>query len=86
MLGGPHACTHAALAYAYQHADRHNPNRQTSSEEWKFSKARQNWLTRHIWYEDAVPVKYVDLVVHYLKSVQGGARDVCSFFFMHDIY
>ncbi|KAF9511082.1 hypothetical protein BS47DRAFT_1347096 [Hydnum rufescens UP504] len=63
-----------SLVYAYQHADRYNPNK-AASEEWKFSKARQNWLTRHIWYEDAVPEKYIGVVIHYLKSVQGGARD-----------
>jgi len=63
-----------SLIYAYQYAERHNPAA-SSPEEWKFSKARQNWLTRHIWYEDAVPDGYVDLVITYLKSVQGGARD-----------
>lgn len=65
-----------ALVYAHQFSRR---DALSEDDVWKFSKARQNWLVRHIWYEDAVPEQYVPLVLHYLESVKGGSREVCTF-------
>ncbi|KAJ3530090.1 hypothetical protein NM688_g7760 [Phlebia brevispora] len=42
---------------------------------WKFNKARQNWLVRNIWSDSAVPEKYVAMVKRYLSGMQGGARE-----------
>ncbi|KAM5535710.1 hypothetical protein V8D89_010697 [Ganoderma adspersum] len=42
---------------------------------WKFHKARQNWLLRNIWSDEAVPEKYMSLARRYLQGVQGGARE-----------
>ncbi|KAK6908000.1 hypothetical protein I203_102001 [Kwoniella mangroviensis CBS 8507] len=38
---------------------------------WKFSKAKQNWLIRNIFSADEIPDKYVELVLNYLKTIQG---------------
>ncbi|WWC88651.1 uncharacterized protein L201_003564 [Kwoniella dendrophila CBS 6074] len=38
---------------------------------WKFAKAKQNWLIRNIFSIDEIPDKYVELVFDYLKTVQG---------------
>ncbi|TBU44770.1 hypothetical protein BD309DRAFT_767453 [Dichomitus squalens] len=43
---------------------------------WKFHKARQNWLIRNIWSEEAIPDTYIPLATRYLQGVQGGAREV----------
>ncbi|KAI0650096.1 hypothetical protein C8Q79DRAFT_942247 [Trametes meyenii] len=42
---------------------------------WKFNKARQNWIIRNLWSEEAIPETYVSLVSRYLEGVQGGARE-----------
>ncbi|TBU32047.1 hypothetical protein BD311DRAFT_786023 [Dichomitus squalens] len=42
---------------------------------WKFHKARQNWLIRNIWSEEAIPDTYIPLATRYLQGVQGGARE-----------
>ncbi|RDX53218.1 hypothetical protein OH76DRAFT_1470177 [Lentinus brumalis] len=42
---------------------------------WKFNKARQNWLIRNVWSEEAIPEIYVPLVTKYLQGVQGGGRE-----------
>ncbi|KAI9067642.1 hypothetical protein FKP32DRAFT_1664183 [Trametes sanguinea] len=42
---------------------------------WKFNKARQNWLIRNLWSEEAIPETYIALVSRYLQGVQGGARE-----------
>ncbi|KAI1792832.1 hypothetical protein LXA43DRAFT_293671 [Ganoderma leucocontextum] len=47
---------------------------------WKFHKARQNWLLRNIWSDDAVPETYMPLATRYLQGVQGGAREVSYVF------
>ncbi|KAI0370199.1 hypothetical protein BV20DRAFT_304056 [Pilatotrama ljubarskyi] len=41
--------------------------------EWKFNKARQNWIIRNLWSEEAIPETYMPLVSRYLQGVQGGA-------------
>ncbi|KAI9001272.1 hypothetical protein BD414DRAFT_526503 [Trametes punicea] len=43
--------------------------------EWKFNKARQNWIIRNCWSEQAIPETYMALVSRYLQGVQGGARE-----------
>ncbi|KAI0091860.1 hypothetical protein BDY19DRAFT_990629 [Irpex rosettiformis] len=56
-----------ALSYAYTQA--HNPTN------WKFNKARQNWLIRNVLSEETIPDDYVPLANRYMSGVQGGARD-----------
>ncbi|KAI0356561.1 hypothetical protein OH77DRAFT_1503517 [Trametes cingulata] len=43
--------------------------------EWKFNKARQNWIIRNLWSAEAIPETYIPLVSRYLQGVQGGARE-----------
>ncbi|OJT10516.1 hypothetical protein TRAPUB_12954 [Trametes pubescens] len=42
---------------------------------WKFNKARQNWIIRNVWSEEAIPDAYLPLASKYLQGVQGGARE-----------
>ncbi|KAI0722978.1 hypothetical protein C8Q76DRAFT_721163 [Earliella scabrosa] len=56
-----------ALQYAFLQFD--DPS------SWKFNKARQNWLIRNVWSDEAVPESYVPLVERYLQGIQGGARE-----------
>ncbi|TFY69447.1 hypothetical protein EVG20_g3160 [Dentipellis fragilis] len=56
-----------ALLYTYAQFD-DPPN-------WKFNKARQNWLIRNIWSDQAIPSTYLPLVTRYLSNVQGGVRE-----------
>ncbi|KAG9317273.1 hypothetical protein JVU11DRAFT_1468 [Chiua virens] len=56
-----------ALSYTYE--------RWRGIEAWKFNKARQNWLLRNIWSEQAIPESYVGLVIDYLAGIKGGARE-----------
>jgi len=41
---------------------------------WKFNKGTQNWLMKNFWAPDAVPEKYVPIVVGYLAGCEGGIR------------
>ncbi|WWC96291.1 hypothetical protein V866_003158 [Kwoniella sp. B9012] len=43
----------------------------TDGVNWKFSKAKQNWLIRNIFSSEEIPDKYVELVLDYLKTIQG---------------
>ncbi|KAJ7591344.1 hypothetical protein C8J56DRAFT_887701 [Mycena floridula] len=43
--------------------------------DWKFHKARQNWLIRNIYSPQAIPDAHVPLVATYLGSLQGSARE-----------
>ncbi|KAA1466114.1 hypothetical protein DENSPDRAFT_12536 [Dentipellis sp. KUC8613] len=56
-----------ALLYAYAQFN-DPPN-------WKFNKARQNWLIRNVWSDQAIPSTYLPLVTRYLADVQGGVRE-----------
>jgi len=42
--------------------------------EWKFNKARQNWLVRHVWDPAVLPDKDFKNVRKYLKTTQGAVR------------
>lgn len=42
-----------------------------SGSDWKFKKQHQNWIVKHLY---SFPWKSDDLVIRYLKSVQGSAR------------
>ncbi|RPD61857.1 hypothetical protein L226DRAFT_571264 [Lentinus tigrinus ALCF2SS1-7] len=42
---------------------------------WKFNKARQNWLIRNVWSDQAIPDTFIPLVTKYLQGVQGGSRE-----------
>ncbi|KAI0269211.1 hypothetical protein BC834DRAFT_617372 [Gloeopeniophorella convolvens] len=55
-----------ALSYAYTHCS-DPPN-------WKFKKARQNWLIRNLW-SSSIPPKYDQLLGHYMASLQGASRE-----------
>ncbi|KAK7695615.1 hypothetical protein QCA50_000251 [Cerrena zonata] len=56
-----------ALGYAYLYV--------TKREQWKFAKARQNWLVRNIFSQEMIPEKYLEHANQYLQSVQGGVRE-----------
>ncbi|KAF9452212.1 hypothetical protein P691DRAFT_661563 [Macrolepiota fuliginosa MF-IS2] len=56
-----------ALGYAFSQF--HDPT------QWKFNKARQNWLVRNFWSTNSIPEKYEDLVIQYLSAVQGNTRE-----------
>ncbi|EKM80471.1 hypothetical protein AGABI1DRAFT_106643 [Agaricus bisporus var. burnettii JB137-S8] len=56
-----------ALSYAFRRF--HEPNN------WKFNKAKQNWLVRNLWNFQSIPEKYENLVVKYLSAVQGNTRE-----------
>lgn len=42
---------------------------------WKFNKARQNWLIRNFWSDQAIPESHVPLVLRYLTDVKGRVRE-----------
>lgn len=54
------------LAYAHSYA---------TSSDWKFNKARQNWLMKHVYDPAVVPDEYLRMVFHYLKSIKGQALE-----------
>ncbi|EJD53881.1 hypothetical protein AURDEDRAFT_180269 [Auricularia subglabra TFB-10046 SS5] len=54
------------LAYAYSYA---------TSSDWKFNKARQNWLMKHAYDSAMIPDEYLRMVFHYLKSIKGQALE-----------
>jgi len=56
-----------ALTYAHQQFD--DPTN------WKFNKARQNWLIRNIWSNQAIPDLHMPLLTRYLANVKGGVRE-----------
>jgi len=43
--------------------------------DWKFNKARQNWLVRHVWDSSSVPDKDFKAVKKYLKTMRGASRE-----------
>ena len=43
-----------------------------SGSEWKFKKQHQNWIIKNLY---SFPWKSDDLLIHYLKSIQGSARE-----------
>ncbi|KAF8529745.1 hypothetical protein BU17DRAFT_79848 [Hysterangium stoloniferum] len=78
--GDPHLSESALKALEYVHAN------VTSAPDWKFNKARQNWIIRNVW-DDAidnsrpamtiqVPDLYFPSCIKYLSGVQGNTRDV----------
>ncbi|KZT72670.1 hypothetical protein DAEQUDRAFT_595102 [Daedalea quercina L-15889] len=56
-----------ALQYAFNQVD--DPG------SWKFNKARQNWLVRNLWSQQAIPDAYMPLLTQYLAGVKGGVRE-----------
>lgn len=71
-----------AIGYCQQYAKSHGPDADPDSK-WKFNKAKQIWLVRHLWDDTEVPDEYVDVIVAYLKTVQGGGRAVRIMLFRH---
>ncbi|KAH6915410.1 hypothetical protein BKA70DRAFT_576163 [Coprinopsis sp. MPI-PUGE-AT-0042] len=43
--------------------------------EWKFNKARQNWIIRNAFSAESIPETYLSLAIKYLSGLQGGSRD-----------
>jgi len=65
------------LHYAYLHSIHCTAQpkaQQQPGQVWKFNKARQNWLAKHWSDSTEVPDKYVDLVIGYLATTVGAAR------------
>ncbi|KAH9843988.1 uncharacterized protein C8Q71DRAFT_730839 [Rhodofomes roseus] len=59
-----------ALQYAFNQFD--DPG------SWKFHKARQNWLVRNLWSQQAIPDAHMPLLTRYLAGIQGGAREALA--------
>jgi len=59
-----------ATALEYVHANL------ASTPDWKFNKARQNWIIRNLWDDAIVPDLYFPSCVKYVSGVQGNTRDV----------
>ena len=43
-------------------------------EVWKFSKQKQNWLLKHFFNVEEIPLAYDDLLVSYFQDLKGGSR------------
>ncbi|RXW25201.1 hypothetical protein EST38_g649 [Candolleomyces aberdarensis] len=43
--------------------------------EWKFNKAKQNWILRNVWSSEMIPENYFPLAMEYISKIQGGSRD-----------
>ena len=43
-------------------------------EVWKFSKQKQNWLLKHFFNVEEIPLAYNDLLVSYFQDLKGGSR------------
>ncbi|KAH8113387.1 hypothetical protein DFH11DRAFT_340915 [Phellopilus nigrolimitatus] len=56
-----------ALSYAH--------TRLSASDGWKFNKAHQNWIVKHVFSCNDIPEKYFPVVTAYLSGCQGGVRD-----------
>ncbi|KIJ54037.1 hypothetical protein M422DRAFT_25021 [Sphaerobolus stellatus SS14] len=57
-----------ALIYVY--------SRVSSSPDWKFNKARQNWIIRNIFDDQSIPEIYFSSCLKYLSTAQGNTREV----------
>lgn len=42
---------------------------------WKFSKQKQNWLIKHFFTVEEIPVAYDSLLISYFGDLQGRAKD-----------
>ncbi|KAI5120505.1 hypothetical protein M0805_000090 [Coniferiporia weirii] len=56
-----------ALSYVY--------TRLSSPDSWKFNKAHQNWIVKHLFSPDDIAEKYLPIVAGYLSGCQGGVRE-----------
>ncbi|KAF5331528.1 hypothetical protein D9611_007666 [Ephemerocybe angulata] len=56
-----------ALEYAFTQFN--NPS------EWKFNKAKQNWILRNVWSGESIPDTYLALAIKYIAQIQGGSRE-----------
>ncbi|KAJ2933631.1 hypothetical protein H1R20_g3416, partial [Candolleomyces eurysporus] len=43
--------------------------------EWKFNKAKQNWIIRNLWSSELIPENYFPLAMAYISKIRGGSRD-----------
>ncbi|KAJ1677639.1 hypothetical protein EV182_005744 [Spiromyces aspiralis] len=46
--------------------------------EWKFQKARQIWILKHVYKPQHVPDELFGLAIEYLESIKGGARKLAK--------
>lgn len=44
-------------------------------EVWKFAKSKQNWLIKHFFSIDEIPIEYDDILVVYLKDLKGKVKE-----------
>lgn len=44
-------------------------------EVWKFAKSKQNWLIKHFFSIDEIPVEYDDILTVYLRDLKGKVKE-----------
>ncbi|WVO18123.1 hypothetical protein L204_105825 [Cryptococcus depauperatus] len=62
------------IFYVHLYALSRQPLSSSKEPVWKFNKAKQNWLMRNIFNLVEIPEAYFDLVLGYLKTIQGHSR------------
>ncbi|WVN90588.1 uncharacterized protein L203_105828 [Cryptococcus depauperatus CBS 7841] len=62
------------IFYVHLYALSRQPLSSSKGPVWKFNKAKQNWLMRNIFSLVEIPEAYFDLVLEYLKTIQGHSR------------
>ncbi len=99
LLSLPDVLFETGILYAHNHhihllsssSSSSSPSTPMTSSTWKFNKSKQNWLQKHVYDLEAIPVRegegegeggqavgYVEVVIKYLGSVRGGGRKVSS--------
>ena len=43
-------------------------------EVWKFAKSKQNWIIKHFFNEEEIPLAYNDILIEYLYDLKGRAK------------
>lgn len=43
-------------------------------EVWKFAKSKQNWIIKHFFSEEEIPLAYNDILIEYLYDLKGRAK------------
>lgn len=43
-------------------------------EVWKFAKSKQNWIIKHFFNEEEIPLAYNDILIEYLYDLRGKAK------------
>ncbi|SMN22179.1 similar to Saccharomyces cerevisiae YCR016W Putative protein of unknown function [Maudiozyma saulgeensis] len=42
---------------------------------WKFAKSKQNWLIKHFFNIEEIPIEYDDILIEYFKDLKGKMKD-----------